>query len=65
MQKLSHMVDAEWVEHARPALFARDGPGGAGWLFATAPGGDPNVFMRMVEALDGPYALLRAAYAAQ
>ncbi|WP_288380590.1 hypothetical protein [uncultured Massilia sp.] len=58
MQKLWHQVGGEWVEHTHPAVCARDTTGGAERLVATAPGGDPNVLLSLVEAVGGPYALL-------
>jgi len=58
MQKLWQAVEGEWVEHRHPAIFAREVSGGGERLVATAPAGDPAIFQRLVETLEGPYALL-------
>ncbi|MEW6763608.1 MAG: hypothetical protein AB1437_22535 [Pseudomonadota bacterium] len=58
MQKLSHEVKGEWIDHRHPAMFGRDVSGGAERLVAGAPAGDPAIFLSLVESLEGPFALL-------
>lgn len=59
MHKLGLLVSGDWVEHSHPAVFSlpetTDEPQR---VVAGVPGGDPDIFLKLVSTLEDPYFLL-------
>jgi hypothetical protein len=53
LYRLGHVVDDQWVAHNHPAVFELTDR-----IIAGVPGGDPSIFIRMIESLEPPYYLL-------
>lgn len=59
MYKLGHLVNNIWAEHSYPAAFMLPENGEAlHRIVAGVPQGDPEIFRRLVCALEPPYILL-------
>lgn len=58
MQKLSHLVDGNWVEHSYPATFSIGAVDEIPRLIAGSPSGDATPFERLVLSMEPPYMLL-------
>jgi hypothetical protein len=53
MYRLGHVVENQWVAYNHPPVFELTDR-----IIAGVPGGDPSIFIRMVECLEPPYYLL-------
>jgi hypothetical protein len=58
MHKLSHLVNAEWLEHSFPPLFEISDAGDTQRLVAGSPSGQSEPFERLALCLEPPYYLL-------
>ena len=59
MYKLGRMEADRWIEHSYPAVYeVSTSGGGIQRLVVGVPGGDPEVFTRLVTCLEPPYYLL-------
>jgi hypothetical protein len=59
MHKLGHLDGGEWVAHSHAAVYQLPGaPDESQRVVAGVPGGDPEVFGRLVESLASPFHLL-------
>jgi len=59
MYKLGHLQADRWVEHSYPAVYRLpEAAEESQRLVAGVPGGDPEIFLRLVSCLEPPYFLL-------
>jgi hypothetical protein len=59
MYKLGHRIDGEWVEHSYPTIYCLpETQDTLQRIAATAPSGEPDIFLKLVSVLEEPYFLL-------